>query len=87
MKNLKTLLFPLLFGFSICNGLHSQAQELLYYKNKEVEYHEKHIKAQIKSCYSEPDYNTCDEKTDSVFFLNFTLVECSRRISFCCSCF
>ena len=69
MKNLKTLLFPLLF--IICNGLHSQSQELMYYKN--VKYHKKHIKEQIKFCDSSPHYSACDEKTDSIFSLNFML--------------
>jgi len=81
MKNLKNLLFPLLFSFSICNGLHSQAQELKLYKN--VKYLKEHIKGQIRNCYSNPHYNLCDEKTDSVFTLYFTLVNVIEKFPFC----
>jgi len=77
MKNLKILLFPLLFSFSICNGIHSQAQELKLYKN--VKYLKEHIKGQIRDCYSVPSYNTCDENIDSAFSLNFSLVNRTER--------
>jgi hypothetical protein len=72
MKNLKTLLFPLLFGLCIGSGIHSQAQELKTYKN--VEYIKEHIKGQIRNCRSVPSYNTCNENIDSAFSLGFTLV-------------
>jgi len=77
MKNLKILLFPLLFSFSICNGIHSQAQELKLYKN--VKYLKEHIKGQIRDCYSVPSYNTCDENIDSAFFVGFSLVNRTER--------
>ncbi len=81
MKNLKTLLLLPLF-FTLCNSVYSQSQELMNYKNREVKYHEKHIKAQIKSCYSNPHYNACNEKTDSVFSLSFTLVNVPEEFPF-----
>ncbi len=79
MKNLKTLLFPLLFSFGIHNSAHSQELVCSGYKN--VEYHKKHIKSQIKACYSTPPYSVY-KKTDKVSSVGLTFVNSSEKVPF-----
>ena len=71
MKNLKTLLLPLVFSFCIHNGAYSQKTENP--KGKRI-YIKEHIKNQIKACYYWPDYySDFDREKDTLQRAGFVL--------------